>query len=85
MQAKVQDLYETSRDGQYTTCCTFNGTEVRVVTSYDGTHDDFPFHVYVREEGKPIHSLTEVPTTLRHATKEGAISQGLEMAMAYLS
>jgi len=85
MQSKVHDLYEASKDGQHMTCCTFNGAEVRVVTAYDDTHNDFPFHVFVREEGKPIHSLTEVPTTMRHATKEGAISQGLEMAMAYLS
>lgn len=85
MQSKLENLSEAQDGARFLMEADCGDTHITVVTAYDGSYDDWPYHVYLQNGDKPRQRLTERPTTRRGATKLSALEQGLLLAMNALT
>ncbi|UVH54717.1 hypothetical protein NWF24_17880 [Variovorax paradoxus] len=80
MQPQFENVVQTETGIRNVLEATYKGMKLEVVTGYDITHDDWPFHVYLTPAGGPKQRLFDAPTQYRANTMEAAFEQGKAMA-----
>lgn len=85
MQNAVEHLVQMENGPRWVQQGQYLGHKITVVTGYDVTHDDWPFHIYVEKDGGPRQGLTEKPTRHRANTVADAFEQGMAIAVQELT
>jgi imidazolonepropionase-like amidohydrolase len=80
MQPQFENIAQTETGIRNLLEATYKGTKLEVVTGYDITHDNWPFHVFVTAAGGQKERLSVVPTPFRCDTMKAAFEQGKAMA-----
>ncbi|SDX15478.1 hypothetical protein SAMN05518669_103419 [Variovorax sp. YR634] len=63
----------------------YKGTKIEVVSGYDVTHDNWPFHVYLIAPDGQKARLFDVPSQHRANSLNRAFEQGMQMAVQHLT
>ena len=85
MENQLENVVQTAfgsrnvREGDY------RGVKVIVVTGFDSSTDDWPFHVYIQQSEGARSRLSSMPTYWRSASLEGAFEEGARLAIQHLT
>lgn len=63
---------------------TFRGHTIQVITGYDASYNEWPFHVYIHRIGGGVERLTSLPTQHRALNIASAFEQGMALALQHL-
>lgn len=83
MHPQIQEIRQTENGVRNVMEGIYKGTKIEVVSGYDVSHDNWPFHVYLTEAGR-TRRLFDAPTQYRARSLQFAFEQGMEMAVHHL-
>ncbi|CAN7457956.1 hypothetical protein LJR099_003082 [Variovorax paradoxus] len=85
MQTQVENLVQTENGPRFVQEGNYRGNGITVATGFDITHDNWPFHVYIKPANGPVIQLSHRPSQYRANSMQSAFNQGMQIAVQHLN